>query len=97
MCYQSINIHISDFLAYEVTGETPGHGSSAWAETPGIDRSSGEPVGETPSAKRRSRWDETPVNQMGGATPVFNSGVTPSGTAAMAMPTPSPGIKVMFM
>ncbi|EDV26242.1 splicing factor 3B subunit 1 [Trichoplax adhaerens] len=76
--------------ADQVTGETPGHGSSAWAETPGIDRSSGEPIGDTPSAKRRSRWDETPVNQMGGATPVFNSGVTPSGTAAMAMPTPSP-------
>uniref|UniRef100_A0A8C4NN35 Splicing factor 3B subunit 1 n=2 Tax=Eptatretus burgeri TaxID=7764 RepID=A0A8C4NN35_EPTBU len=73
--------------------ETPGHGSG-WAETPRTDRG-GEGPGETPtpgSAKRKSRWDETPASQIGGNTPVLTpSGITPKGTPAMGMATPTPG------
>ena len=79
--------------------ETPSHGAS-WGETPRADR-----TGEaTPSSKRRSRWDETPVSQriigggatpqmtpsMSGATPSF-TGATPAGTMAMNLQTPSHG------
>ena len=80
--------------------ETPSHGAS-WGETPRADRG-GEVA--TPSSKRRSRWDETPVSQrmvggvtpqmttpsMSGATPNF-TGATPAGTMAMNLQTPSHG------
>lgn len=73
--------------------ETPGHGSG-WAETPRTDRG-GDSIGETPTpgaSKRKSRWDETPASQMGGSTPLLTpSGITPKGTPAMAMATPTPG------
>lgn len=45
--------------------ETPAH--SGWAETPRTDRISGDLIHETPTpsaSKRRSRWDETPSNQV---------------------------------
>jgi len=66
---------------------TPGHGGG-WAETPHTDRTSGgDLITETPTpgaSKRRSRWDETPMNATpsgtqtpGGTTP---GGLTPGGT-----------------
>ena len=83
-----------------VGGETPGHqtpgfGTPGWSETPRTDRMGSETPGATPTpgSKRRSRWDETPASQRGVAnTPVVGtSGVTPAGTAAMQMQTPTPG------
>ena len=77
------------------SGETPGHATPGWAETPRTDRTGGETPGATPTpgSKRRSRWDETPASQMaGGTTPMMGtSGITPAGTAAMQMQTPTPG------
>jgi len=76
-------------------GETPGHATPGWAETPRTDRTGAETPGATPTpaSKRRSRWDETPASQMGGTTPmVGSSGVTPAGAAAMQMQTPTPGL-----
>lgn len=69
--------------------ETPGHGSG-WAETPRTDRGGGgDLIHETPTpgaSKRRSRWDETPVNATPGSmTP---SGMTPGGMTPRGM-TPS--------
>ena len=79
-------------------GETPGHATPGWAETPRTDRTGGETPGATPTpgSKRRSRWDETPASQMGGTTPMIGtSGVTPAGPAAMQMQTPTPGQMAM--
>lgn len=80
--------------------ETPSRGAS-WGETPRADRGAEAP---TPSSKRRSRWDETPVSQrmgggmtpqMGSATPSMSTpaftGATPAGAMAMNMHTPSHG------
>ncbi|XP_048578646.1 splicing factor 3B subunit 1 isoform X1 [Nematostella vectensis] len=75
-------------------GETPGHSTPGWAETPRTDRMGAETPGATPTpgSKRRSRWDETPASQMGGTTPMIGtSGVTPAGALAMQMHTPTPG------
>ena len=75
-----------------LSSETPGHGSG-WAETPKTDRGGGDLIQETPTpsaSKRRSRWDETPINATPGAmTP---SGMTPSMTPGNMTPggmTPS--------
>lgn len=79
-------------------GETPGHATPGWAETPRTDRTGAETPGATPTpgSKRRSRWDETPASQMGGTTPMIGtSGVTPAGAAAMQMQTPTPGQMAM--
>ncbi|XP_078378682.1 splicing factor 3B subunit 1-like isoform X2 [Oculina patagonica] len=79
-------------------GETPGHATPGWAETPRTDRTGAETPGATPTpgSKRRSRWDETPASQMGGTTPMIGtSGVTPAGPAAMQMQTPTPGQMAM--
>lgn len=97
--------------------ETPGH-SSGWAETPRTDRAAGDLIQDTPGtiSKRRSRWDETPSNQMTpsamtpsamtphtpgtpstpmgtpmGTPSMTPSGVTPTGSKAMGMATPTPG------
>uniref|UniRef100_A0A4D5R9W7 Splicing factor 3B subunit 1 n=1 Tax=Scolopendra viridis TaxID=118503 RepID=A0A4D5R9W7_SCOVI len=77
--------------------ETPGH-SSGWAETPRTDRTGTDLIQETPTpsaSKRRSRWDETPASQVGNQTPhtptlMTPSNVTPTGSKAMAMATPTP-------
>ena len=72
-------------------GETPGH--VGWAETPRADRS-GESVIETPgTAKRRSRWDETPQSQrVGGVATPSMSATTPSmggATPSLSSATPN--------
>ena len=103
-----MNEHYANmFLSIAASGDTPGHFTPghhtpghatpglSWAETPRTDRTGAETPGATPTpgtAKRRSRWDETPVSQMGNSTPSFTpSGVTPAGAQAMAMQTPTPG------
>ncbi len=78
---------------------TPGHqAGGGWAETPKTDRGETDIIQETPTpglSKRRSRWDETPVNANtpsgmtpgaltpsmtpGGMTPGTPAGMTPSG------------------
>ncbi|GIY82436.1 splicing factor 3B subunit 1 [Caerostris darwini] len=87
--------------------ETPAHGSgwaeTPRTDRTGTDLIQETP---TPSAsKRRSRWDETPSSQIGNQTPqtpsmmtpmtpmtpITPSGVTPTGTKAMGMATPTPG------
>jgi len=74
--------------------ETPGH-NSGWAETPRTDRAAGDLIQETPTpggGKRRSRWDETPSNQM---TPSVMTPQTPAtphtpmGTPHAASATPT--------
>lgn len=83
--------------------ETPGH-NSGWAETPKVMREAADIIQETPTpsaSKRKSRWDETPAVAMTPQTPatpmtphtpsmMTPSGVTPVGSKAMAMATPSP-------
>lgn len=83
--------------------ETPGH-NSGWAETPKVMREAADIIQETPTpsaSKRKSRWDETPAVAMTPSTPatpmtphtpsmMTPSGVTPVGSKAMAMATPSP-------
>ncbi|CAL8147916.1 unnamed protein product [Orchesella dallaii] len=83
--------------------ETPGH-NSGWAETPKVVREATDIIQETPTpsaSKRKSRWDETPAVAMTPQTPatpmtphtpsmMTPSGVTPVGSKAMAMATPSP-------
>lgn len=83
--------------------ETPGH-NSGWAETPKVMREAQDIIQETPTpsaSKRKSRWDETPAVAMTPSTPatpmtphtpsmMTPSGVTPVGSKAMAMATPSP-------
>ncbi|KAG8188231.1 hypothetical protein JTE90_021252 [Oedothorax gibbosus] len=87
--------------------ETPAHGSgwaeTPRTDRTGADLIQETP---TPGAsKRRSRWDETPSSQVGGhtpqtpsmmtpmtpMTPITPSGVTPTGSKAMGMATPTPG------
>ena len=71
--------------------DTPGHGSG-WAETPRTDRGGEGAPSETPTpaSKRRSRWDETPAGQTPSSTPMLQSGITPVGSKAAGMATPTP-------
>ena len=86
-------------VCFLVVGDTPGHqtpgfATPGWSETPRTDRMGSETPGATPTpgGKRRSRWDETPASQRGGSTPMLgSSGITPAGSAAMQMQTPTPG------
>ncbi|CAF0869746.1 unnamed protein product [Brachionus calyciflorus] len=55
---------------------------SGWAETPKVDRLADEAAAQLKMAKKRSRWDETPV----GVQPVGS--VTPSYTPSTATMTP---------
>lgn len=76
-----------NYLSYLILfciAETPGHGSG-WAETPRTDRAGADLIQDTPgtASKRRSRWDETPSNQM---TP---SAMTPSAMTPHTPGTPS--------
>jgi splicing factor 3B subunit 1 len=88
--------------------ETPHN--SGWAETPKVDRldddvkpTKAQILAAAQSAKKRSRWDETPIAEAGQMaaqmTPIMHtptypditpSGATPSGIRAMNMATPLP-------
>lgn len=88
------------YFAFSTVIETPAH--SGWAETPRTDRTGGDLIQETPTpgaSKRRSRWDETPSNQVSGTPGTMTPGAmmnsmtpaTPVTPHASATPLLTPG------